>query len=261
MKNEDVADNTRYCLQRSIKNNILNSLSSIQSITQMDKLTLASQARDYMSQGHFGSMNFRGKDIVVLPTVFMPDSNTPLLSEVVESLAQEVLENKKHCSVYEMGAGSGAAIVYLAQNPHIKAYASDIAPMAVLNIKANALWWEVDCEVYEGSLYENTPEGQFDIIFWNIPFFKENPGGVEDVKFRAGFDLEYNYLKRFLQETHKTRLAQNGKVLLAVDEDMCDRPSIHALIEEVGFKWKVQAQKQIKWGEMPVNFAFLLLEK
>lgn len=227
----------------------------------MDKLTLASQARDYMKQSSFNSMNFRGKDIVVLPTVFMPDSNTPLLSELVEKLATQVLNEKSSCKVYEMGAGTGAAIISVAKNTNVEAFASDIAPMAVLNIKANALWWEVDCEVYEGSLYENTPQGQFDVIFWNIPFFKENPGGIEDVKFRAGFDPEYKYLKQFLHETFSERLAQDGKVLLAVDEDMCDRPAIHQLIEEAGFTWKVYEQRQINWGEMPVRFAYLLLEK
>lgn len=224
-------------------------------------MTLAATARDYMKQSSFGTMKFRGKDIAVLPTVFMPDSNTPLLSVLVEELVEEVLQSKDNCKVYEMGAGSGAAIIAVAQNPKVQAFASDIAPMSALNIKANALWWGVHCEVYEGSLYESTPEGQFDVIFWNIPFFKENPGGIEDVIFRAGFDPDYHYLQSFLKETYKTRLAEGGKVLLAVDEDMCDRPSIHALIEEAGFAWKVHEERQINWGEMPVRFAYLLLER
>jgi release factor glutamine methyltransferase len=227
----------------------------------MDKLTLAAQARDYMKESSFASINFRGKDIAVLPTVFTPDSNTPLLGELIEGLVAEVLKEKSSCKVYEMGAGTGAAIISVAQNTKAEAFASDIAPMSVLNIKANALWWGVECKVYEGSLYDNVPTGQFDIIFWNIPFFKENPGGIEDVKFRAGFDPEYKYLKQFLHETYSDRLAENGKVLLAVDEDMCDRPAIHALIEEAGFSWKVHEQRQINWGEMPVRFAYLLLEK
>jgi methylase of polypeptide subunit release factors len=227
----------------------------------MDKLELASMARDYMKQAPYGTFNFRGKDIVVLPTVFMPDSNTPLLSELVEKLAEECLKTADKCKVYEMGAGSGAAIVYLAQHSRIEAYASDIAPMAALNIKANALWWDAPCQVFEGSLFDNTPEGKFDIIFWNIPFFREDPGGVEDVKFRAGFDPEYQYLKKFLKEAYENRLSDKGKVLLAVDEDMCDRPIIHQLIEEAGFRWNVHEQRTINWGEMPVRFAFLLLEK
>ncbi len=227
----------------------------------MDKMIAAAQARDYMDQSSFGALNFRKKEIVVLPSVFMPDSNTPLLSELVEELALKNLEEKHSCSVYEMGAGSGAAIVAIAQNPQIQAHASDIAPMAVLNIKVNALLCGVNCKVYEGSLYENTPKGQFDIIFWNIPFFREDPGGVEDVKFRAGFDPEYQYLKQFLEETYRERLADGGKVILAVDEYMCDRPSIHTLIEQNGFLWQVHKEIQINWGAMVVNFAYLLLEK
>ncbi|NJL15644.1 MAG: methyltransferase [Microscillaceae bacterium] len=190
----------------------------------MNKLELASAARDYMQHESFGTFNFRGQEIVILPTVFMPDSNTPLLSELVEQLVAEHLHTHKTCRVYEMGAGSGAAIVAVARHPQVEAFASDIAPMAVLNIRANALWWKVNVQVFEGSLYDQSPEGQFDLIFWNIPFFREDPGGIEEIKFRAGFDPEYRYLRAFLAATQAERLAPGGKVLLAVDEDMCDRP-------------------------------------
>ncbi|GAB4395857.1 MAG: hypothetical protein OHK0053_07110 [Microscillaceae bacterium] len=227
----------------------------------MNKLELASAARDYMQQESFGTFNFRGQDIVVLPTVFMPDSNTPLLSELVEKLVAEHLQKNMTCRVYEMGAGSGAAIVAVARHPQVEAFASDIAPMAALNIRANALWWKVNVQVFEGSLYDQTPEGQFDLIFWNIPFFREDPGGIEEIKFRAGFDPEYRYLRTFLAATQAERLAPGGKVLLAVDEDMCDRPLIHQLIEENGFQWQVYESRLIHWGQMPVQFAYLLLER
>jgi len=228
----------------------------------MDKLTMAAQARDYMANTPFGTLAFRRKEIVVLPTVFNPDTNTTMLAELVDELVEKSLEQRSSCSVFEMGSGAGAAIVSVARNPKVNAFASDIAPMAVLNTKVNALWWGVECVVYEGFLYENVPkESKFDIIFWNIPFFKENPGGIEDVKFRAGFDPEYESLKTFLKETKESKLADGGKVLLAVDEDMCDRPTIHQLIEEAGFLFSVNREMQMDWGGMTVRFAFLLLEK
>ncbi|MGB5967529.1 MAG: hypothetical protein WBG70_04285 [Spirulinaceae cyanobacterium] len=85
--------------------------------------------------------HFHDKEVMLLPTVFPPDTNTPLLAEIISGLAEKMLATKDTCRVYEMGAGSGAAIVYVAQNPQVQAFASDISPMAALNIKVNALWW------------------------------------------------------------------------------------------------------------------------
>lgn len=226
----------------------------------MDRLQLAKLGKEYIAQSPYGIFDFRGHEVLVLPTVFPPLYNTSLISELIAELATQFLQSNAQCRVFEMGLGTGAAILTVAKMQGVVASASDISPMAVLNAKANALWWGINCDIYQGSLFENVPEGQFDIIFWNIPFFKENPSGIDDVKFRAGFDPDYKYLTQFLVDCHH-RLAENGQILLAVDYDMCDLDHIYQLIKHANFTANVCRELQIKWGEMPVNCAFLLLNR
>ncbi|TVP60500.1 MAG: hypothetical protein EA343_17255 [Nodularia sp. (in: Bacteria)] len=226
----------------------------------MDKLELATLGRGYIDKSPYGIFDVRGQEVIVLPTVFIETTHTPIFGELIGELANRVLQTKNQCRVFEMGMGTGTAILTVAKMKGVLASASDIAPMAVLNAKANALWWGVECDIYQGNLFENVPEGQFDVIAWNIPFFKENPGGVEDVKFRAGFDPDYKYLTQFLADC-QNRLAENGQLMLGVDYSMCDIDSIYELIEQAGFKSQVFREMNLTWGAMDVVCAFLLLER
>lgn len=156
--------------------------------------------------------------------------------------------------------GAGAAIVSVAKMPGVIASASDISPMAVFNAKANALWWGVQCDIYQGDLFENVPQGKFDLIFWNIPFFPEDPGNIEDVRFKIAFDPGYNNLKRFLVDVN-SRLVEGGQVLLAVDYDMCDLDKIYHLIDTANFNTEIFNEHQITWGGLNLKLAFLLLSR
>ncbi|MCU0444977.1 MAG: methyltransferase [Microscillaceae bacterium] len=227
----------------------------------MDKLEMAAIGREIIREAPHGFIKFKSNDLVVLPTVFSPEHNTPQISEIVEGMVKDYLSTHQECKVFEMGMGTGAAILTVAKHEKVKAYASDISPMAALNTKANALWWGVNCEVYEGSLFSSVPKGQFDVIFWNIPFFREDPGGVEDVRFRAGFDPGYKFLGQFLADCQNERLSAEGQILLAVDHDMCDLSAIQALIDQNGFQSEFKDGGYIKWGEMDVHLGYFFLRK
>jgi release factor glutamine methyltransferase len=227
----------------------------------MDKLEMAAIGREIIREAPYGYIKFKNQDLVILPTVFSPEHNTPQISEIVEEMAKDYLKNHSECKVFEMGMGTGAAILSVAKVKGVKAFASDISSMAALNTKANALWWGVDCEVYEGSLFSNVPKGQFDIIFWNIPFFQEDPGGVEDVRFRAGFDPGYKFLSQFLSDCQQERLSAEGRILLAVDHDMCDLTLIQGLIDSNGFNSEFKDGGYIKWGEMDVHLGYFFLKR
>ncbi|GAX36366.1 methyltransferase [Nodularia sp. NIES-3585] len=226
----------------------------------MDKLELATLGRGYIDQTPYGIFEFRGHEVIVLPTVLIETNNTGFFSELIEELAHKVLQSQNQCRVFEMGMGTGAAILTVAKIKGVVASASDISPMAALNAKANALWWGVECDIYQGNLFENVPEGKFEIISWNIPYFKENPGGIEDVKFRSGFDPDYQYLTQFLADC-QSRLAENGHLMLGVDYLMCDLDTIYQLIDQAGFKSQVWREMNMTWGVMDVVCAFLLLER
>ncbi len=226
----------------------------------MNKSQLIEIAKNYVSNTPYGTMDFCGQEVVVLPTVFPPDLNTPILAEVIEKLARNFLQINNRCRIFEMGTGTGAAILNAAKIPGVIASASDIAPMAVLNAKANALWWNVQCDIYQGNLFENVPQEKFDIIFWNIPFIKDDPGGIEDIRFRIAFDPAYKHFQQFLVDVD-SRLENNGQILLAVDYGMCDVPEIYDLTDKAGFNTKVYQESQISWKQIEFHLAFLLLSR
>jgi len=226
----------------------------------MNKSELVTIAKDYLANTPYGIMDFQGREIIVLPTVEPPDLNTSELADVLKVLVNKFLENHEEYRVFEMGVGSGAAILSVAKMPGVVASATDISPMAVLNAKANALWWGVECNIYEGDLFENVPQGKFDLIFWNIPFFPEDPGNMEDVRFKIGFDPGYNNFQRFLANVN-SRLVEGGQVLLGVDHDMCDLDKIYHLIDMANFNAEVFKEHQITWGGLDLKLAFLLLSR
>lgn len=226
----------------------------------MNKSELVAIAKDYLTNTPYGIMDFRGREVIVLPTVFPPDLNTTYFCEAVEKVTSKFIEKNKQCRVFEMGMGAGAAIVSVAKMPGAIASASDISPMAVLNAKANALWWQVQCNIYQGDLFENVPQGEFDFICWNMPWFSVDPGGIEDVRFKIGFDPGYNNFQRFLVDVN-SRLVEGGNVLLGVDHDMCDLDKIYHLIDTANFDSEVFQQHEITWGGLDLKLAFLLLSR
>lgn len=226
----------------------------------MADLELITKFKNFHSQTPYGEFNFRDQKIIVLPTVFPPIYNTTLLSEIVEELAIKFIEKKNSCQVFEMGLGSGAAILTVAKMDGAVASASDIAPMATLNTKVNALWWGVKCDVYGGNLFENVPQGKFDIIFWSIPVSKENPEGTEDIRFRSIFDPDYKHLTQFLDDVNN-RLLENGQILLALDYDFCDLNQVYILIDKADFKAEVYRESKMAIEEEIASFAYLLLTR
>ena len=58
-----------------------------------------------------------------------------------------------------------------------------------------------------------------------------------------------------------SRLAENGKILLAVDYDMCDLDKIYHLIDIANFNAEVCKESQIHWGGLDLKLAFLLLSR
>jgi release factor glutamine methyltransferase len=226
----------------------------------MNKAEYVAIARDYINNMPYGVMDFRGEEIIVLPTVFPPDLDTPNFCEVIETFVRKYLEKNEKCRFFEMGTGPGATLVTIAKIPGVIATASDIAPMAVLNAKANALWRGVKCDIYQGNLFENVPAGKFDFISWNLPFLPYDPGNIEDVKFRIAFDPDYQCLKQFLVDVDY-RLAEGGQILLCTDYDMCDFDTIIELIDKAGFRSEVVKEPKVLWRGMQFNLAFLLVNR
>jgi release factor glutamine methyltransferase len=225
----------------------------------MDKLEIAKAGREIIANSDYGITQFKGQEIIILPKVFPADCTTPFIADIMTPVAQRIAEAHGKCRVLEMGAGSGAAILTLAKMPQVEAHASDISPMSVLCVKANALWWGVNCEVYEGSLFTPIPAGKkFDLIFWNIPFISVDPGGVEAVEFRAGFDPGYQFQRQFLSEV-RNYLSEYGELYLGADRQMCDLEALYQIFAEAGFEVELYRENAENWKGFEFTFIMLKL--
>lgn len=223
----------------------------------MDRTELLRIARENIVDSPYGIRDFLGNKIIVLPTVFPPECTTPFFAVTMAKVAEDMVKRHGKCRALEMGPGSGAVILTVAKQAGVEATASDINPMAALCTEANSLWWGVPCKVYKGNLFENIPGQKFDLVFWNVPFFKDDPGGVEGMAFRAAFDPGYGYLTRFLAEVGE-RMSAHGELYLCVDRMMCDLDDIHARVAKAGFTASVLEENIELWGE--VEFTCLILK-
>lgn len=224
----------------------------------MISLDLPIIAREYLKETPCGIMEFGNKKIITLPTVFPPDINTLELAKVTSKLVRQFLEINHQCRVFEMGVGTGGAILSVAQVPGVIASGADISPMAVLNAQANALWWGAKCEIYHSDLFDNVPSNKFDIIVWNIPWLSENPGDIEDIRFQAGFDPNYQSLQKFLSDVNQ-RVASGGSILLAVEKNFCNLNAIYNLIDQAGFQREIFEEIAVVWQEMNLGLMFIQL--
>jgi len=214
--------------------------------------------RVYLDQDRCGIQEFRGRPLVVLPSVFDPTHNTPMLAELVERRAAELVAAGHECHILEMGTGCGAAVLSVATQSGVRASACDISPMCVLNTQVNALWWGVDCHVYQSDLFAEVPPGRFDIVFWSPPWISGDPGGVDGVRYLSAFDPDYTTLGRFLEDC-RGRLTRDGRVYLGVDRDVCDYPLIVKMLDAAGYQWTVAAEQTAAFEGNELTYVYLEL--
>ena len=161
---------------------------------------------------------FMGKELVVLAGVYPPVYCTKFYTEVAQIEVNRIIKEKGNCVFFEMGIGTGAMVLTIAETEGVEAYGVDVNPRAVFCTKANMAIRDVKAEILGSNLFDSVPLRKYDIIAWNIPFNSVDPGGIDDdVKYRASFDPGYKVLGRFLFAA-KERISDSGIVLLGVDD-------------------------------------------
>jgi release factor glutamine methyltransferase len=228
----------------------------------MERSEIAAMARVYLQAMPYGTMDYEGRQIIVLPTILPPHMNTAAFAHVARQfIGGRIDASAAPLRVFEMGVGTGGVILNLAADMPIKASAGDILPMAVLNAKANALWWNVDCEIYQSDVFNQVPAGQFDVILWNVPWLPDVIEGIDGPEFKGGFDPGYSALNTFLSQAMADRLAPHGHVLLAVDRLFCDRALLARRIDAAGFEHEVYHETTHQWGEIELQLDFIALKR
>ena len=173
-----------------------------------------------------------------------------------------IAEHSKDKSFLEIGTGTGIAAVYVALHGEpTKVVATDIAPAAVENCRANAEQYHLEepyFKTIESDVFNSIPKGEkFDLMFWNFPWNAPDKE-IEEIladegkeatpekvmQLKAGLDTKYKALRRFIQEAGEY-LNKGGEILLGAGE-----PARHDIIcgeaKMCGYKIEVAAEQEMK---------------
>jgi release factor glutamine methyltransferase len=119
-----------------------------------------------------GRQAFRHLDLAIRPGVFVPRPET----EVLVQVALERLAGTRDPVVIDMGTGSGAIALSIAQErPDAVVWATDLAPAAVRQARENAGRLGLEVRVVEGDLFDGLPAalaGRVDAIVSNPPYIR-----------------------------------------------------------------------------------------
>lgn len=176
-----------------------------------------------------------GYVFTVRPTVFNPADF--ISSKVFISYIKSIDLTGKH--ILDMGSGSGVVSI-IAASKCANCIAADINPVAVRCITENALQnnFAKQITAVESDLFEsliNISPGKFDIIFFNPPYYKGNPGNNFERAFKGGPHLEV--ITRFL-ENAKGFLTPSGRLCLLVSSDM-DLDEFYSSVKTAGYDYKI----------------------
>ena len=123
------------------------------------------------------------------------DLTTILLKIILNRFLKKSINNLK---ILEIGTGYYSLLsIYLKKKYNYQITATDIEPNAIISSKMNCEKNNINIELITSDLFENINDKKFDIIFWNLPYYR---------------DINI-YLKPFLNQVGKY-LNTNAKIFL-----------------------------------------------
>jgi len=151
-----------------------------------------------------------GQPFVVLPDVFNP-ALFRTSGFFVEQFATHIPQGAR---VLDMGTGTGIGAIFATRyTKHVTAV--DINPEAIRAAQINALLNSVEhgISICQSDLFAALPEQKFDVILFNPPFFRGEPGDNHDYSWRSNDTVE-----RFAA-TASQHLNPDGCVLVVLSSD------------------------------------------
>ena len=144
--------------------------------------------------------------------------------------------------VLDMGCGSGVLSV-IAASKGARCLSVDKNPESVRCTMENASLNGVEnsIEAFESDLFKGLKNMEdFDIIFFNPPYYRGVPADNFEMAFKAGEDFQI--IKNFLSEA-KTRLKKNGKICMIISSDL-EPESFSGMVDESGYGFSVVLTKK-----------------
>ncbi len=134
------------------------------------------RARGVPAQYITGHQEFWGMDLIVTPAVLIPRPETEHVIETVLECVARALLPAGSLRIADVGTGSGAIALALAQElPHAEIHATDISPAALEVARANAARHQLENRIqFHQTDLLNGLAGSFDLIVSNPPYVGES---------------------------------------------------------------------------------------
>ncbi|OFZ59325.1 MAG: hypothetical protein A3D92_09120 [Bacteroidetes bacterium RIFCSPHIGHO2_02_FULL_44_7] len=189
----------------------------------------------------------RGLHLQIQPSVFHPGMylSTNIFAEFALQL------NLKDCVVLELGAGSGFISLLLAREG-AQVTASDINPIALATLRANAAANGLNVQVVESNLFTSFSPDDFDCILINPPYYPQSAKNFTEAAFFCG--VEFDYFHSLFTQLKDGLHRADCTIYMILSED-CALETIHGIAQKYGFHWeRVRAvRKRREW-----NYIYLI---
>lgn len=217
-----------------------------------------SQTRKFLEEHrtlNWDKTEINGYEFSIHSKVFNP-GYFPSSKWFASELSSLVKDDLRFC---EIGCGSGAVSCLLAfSNPNLEITATDISPYASENTKFNAkhLGLASRISVFTGDVLDSIKEkGNFDSIFWALPFGFLDPGTIITLEEAQVFDPGYRAIRKFFQ-TAKEYLKPTGRLLIGFSSDLGNLDLLKAIANEFSFKLEKVREKTMM-EEHKIKFEIL----
>jgi len=203
------------------------------------------------------TINFIGNMLRVKPNVFSPFyfKNT----EWYALLLPEIIGNS---DFLEIGTGTGAIAIHC-KLMGANVTATDINADAIFCAEKNFIDLGLKIPLYIGDVYDAVPQNEkFDYIFWNHPF-NNSEQQITDSLMAAGFDYDYNALKKYIKNASNFLKNPNTGLLLGTG-GQADLKSVIQIAEENNYKMNLISYIEMNLGkntEAPNDFRIYELTK
>jgi release factor glutamine methyltransferase len=193
-------------------------------------------------------VDFLGTELVLLPGVFPPKEDTALLAAH--------LDLRRADRVLDVGTGTGALALWVAQNSAASVVAVDIAEAAVMNARESVqrLGLERRVDVRAGHVFSSiSPHESFDIILANLP--GRNKAASDDSS-AAQWDTAFGAHKALFAGA-RAHLRPGGAIYM-VKANYPDLLEMAGLAEDGGYEVTILGQSDPLQNDPRIYYALLL---
>lgn len=136
---------------------------------------------------------------------------------LLKNYLSELIKNcNTKLNILEIGTGYyGILPIYLKKKFDINIDATDLDPKAIDSTKLNLKLNMIDIKVFESDLFQNIKFKEYDLIFWNLPYYRK----TED------------YMTVLIDQSDKY-LKKNGKLILGYNSTPLDPKEVSNIVKK-----------------------------